>query len=195
MTAIITDGLTSDTARVDSKNRLKTFASVQGEETTSALDGDTFTATTDIINLSTANESALLYFKNTDTVPWIMSRIFVNTGLSNGTQHWIFKVKKSTTTGTLITAGTAITPQNLNFGSAKELTSTVLAGVEGSTSTDGINVINSLIPSDEFRLLIADNPVIIEPASTGVIAVTPPAGNTDWDVQAGFVVYRFVGEV
>lgn len=191
MTFILQDGRSGRTATVDSNNRLTTFSSVQGEETTEAINGNTYIATTSFISLTSANESGLLYFKNTDTVPWIMSRIFINTGTSNGTGHWIFKAKKSTTSGTLISGGSALTPQNLNFGSARELTATVLEGVEGSTTTDGTTVIETLVPSDETRLLIANNPLVIEPASTGVFAITPPVSNTSWTIQLGFIISRF----
>ena len=194
MTVVIKDGKSGLTATVDVKNRLLAFATAQGEETTSALDGDTYTANTGRITLTTDGESALLYVKNTDTIPWVMSRIFANVGASTGgSGDWTFKIKKSVTAGTLISAGVAVTPQNLNFGSAKELTSTVLKGVQGSTATDGVDVIDSLIPGVSTRVLIANNPLIIEPASTCVIAITPPTGNASLEVQIGFVIYRFTG--
>jgi len=195
MSTTIQDGKTGRTATVDSRNRLKTFASTQAEETTEALDGNTYTATTSRINLTTANESAVLYVKNEDVVPWVMSRLFVNVGAStDGVGDWTLKVKKTVTVGTLISAGTAVTPQNLNFGSAKELSATVLKGSEGSTATDGSDVIDSLIPTDSTRVLIANNPFIVEEGSTVTVTVTPPTGNTSWDIQAGFVVSRFTGE-
>ena len=196
MTFVIQDGRSGRTATVDNSNRLTTFSSVQGEETTAALTGDTFTGNTNRITLTSANESALLYVKNTDTVPWIMSRVFANVGASTGgTGDWTFKIKKDVKTGTIVSAGVVVIPQNLNFGSAKELVSTVLKGVEGSTATNGTDVIESLIPTASTRVLIANNPLIIEQGATAVGTITPPAGNTSFPVQVGFVVSRFTGEV
>lgn len=196
MTTTIKDGSSGSTAKVDKSNRLATFATTQEEETTEALDGNTYTATTGRVSLTTANESALIYIKNDDDAPWIMSRLFMNVGNSNATTgDWTLKVKKGVTTGTLISAGTVVIPQNLNFGSGKELSATILKGVDSSTATDGVDVIDSLIPSDNTRVLITNNPFVIEQGSTVVITVTPAASNTSWVVQGGFVVSRFTGEL
>lgn len=191
MSTVIKDGSSGSTVQVDEKNRMRTFATTQGEETTAALEGDTYTATTSRITLTSDLESAVLYVKNTDDVSWILTRIFSNVGASTaGTGDWNFKIVKNPTAGTLISAGTVVTPQNLNFGSAKELTSTILEGVEASTITNGTDVIDSLIPTASTRVLIANNPLIIEPASTMAIKITPPSGNTSFTTQTGFVVVR-----
>lgn len=193
MSVVIQDGRTGKTAEVDNKNRIKAFATSQVEETTAALVGDTFTVNTGDITLTSANESGVFHMNNTDSVSWIITRLFFNSGASTGgTGHWRVRIIKNATAGTLITAGTAITPQNLNFGNAKVLTSTALKGAEGDTVTDGITVINTINPTDSFRLLISNNPFIIEPGSTITATITPPSGNTSFLTQSGVVLIRSV---
>lgn len=187
------DGRTGKTAEVDSNNKLKTFSTSQPEETTSALNGDTFTINTGDLTLTTGNESGVFHAVNTDTVPWILTRLFFNVGTSTGgTGFWRLKVIKNASAGTLISGGTPVTPENLNFGKASTLTSITLKGAEGDTVTDGINVINSIIPGASTRVLIADNPLIIEPGSTISITITPPTGNSSFLTQSGLVLIRFV---
>jgi len=193
MTVVIKDGQTGTTAEVDSKNRIKTFATSQPEETTAALVGETFTINTGDVTLTSANESGVLHIKNTDFVPWILTRLFFNTGASTGgTGHWRLKSIKNATTGTLITAGTTLTPENLNLGDSKTLTSTSLKGAEGNTVTNGTTFINSIIPSDSTRVLVVNNPIIVEPGSSISVTITPPAGNTSFLTQSGVVLIRFV---
>jgi len=190
---VLKDGKTGKTAEVDVNNKLKTFSTSQPEETTAALNGDTFTINTGDITLTSANESGVLHVVNIDSVPWILTRLFFNVGAStSGTGFWRLKVIKNASAGTLISGGTAITPENLNFGDAKTLTSTSLKGVEGDTVTDGIDVINSIIPGASTRVLIANNPLIIEPGSTVSVTITPPASNTSFLTQSGFVLIRFM---
>jgi hypothetical protein len=188
---VLKDGKTGNTAEVDTNNKLKTFSTSQPEETTSALEGDTFTINTGDITLTTASESGVFFVENTDIVPWILTRLFFNVGTStSGTGHWRLRILKNVSAGTLVSAGTAVTPQNLNFGQAKTLTSTSLKGVEGSTVTDGTEVINSIVPTDAIRVLISDNPIIVEPGSTYTVAITPQASNTSFLVQTGLVLIR-----
>jgi len=189
---VLKDGKTGKTAGVDESNRLKTFAVSQLEETNVALDGDTFTINTSDITLTTANESGVLHISNTDTVPWIFTRLFFNVGASTGgAGHWRLKAIKNATAGTLISGGTAITPVNLNFGKAKTLISTSLKGAEGDTVTDGTDVIDRIVPTAATSVLIANNPLILEPGSTVAFTITPPSGNTSFITQSGVVLVRF----
>ena len=188
---VLKDGKTGTTAEVNGDNKLKTFATSQPEETTAALEGDTFTINTGDITLTSANESGVMHVKNTDNVPWILTRLFFNVGTSTGgTGHWRLKIIKNASAGTLLSGGTAITPQNLNFGKAATLTATALKGAEGDTVTDGTEVINSIIPSDATRVLISDNPLIVEPGSTYTVTITPQASNTSFLTQNGLVLIR-----
>jgi len=193
MSLVIKDGKSGTTATVDSRNRLLTFATSESAQTIATLNGDTYTVNTDVINLTSANASAILHLANTDTVDWVLTRIFVNIAASTGgTGELAIEVISNATAGTLISGGSTVTPRNLNFGSPKLLSSTVLSGVEGSTVTDGISVIDTIVPTDNTRFLITGDSVVLEPASQASIRVTPPSGNTSLNVQAGFVLHRVV---
>jgi len=190
---VLKDGRSGRTAEINGDNKLKTFSTSQPEETTAALNGNTFTINTGDITLTSANESGVLHVVNTDTVPWILTRLFFNVGASTaGTGFWRLRVIKNASAGTLISGGTAITPENLNFGKASTLTSTALKGAEADTVTDGTEVINSIIPGASTRVLISDNPLIVEPGSTISVTITPPSGNTSFLTQSGFVLIRSV---
>ena len=193
MSEVIKDGYTGDTAKVDSKNRLHTFATIESGGTEAAIEGDLYNVNTETIVLTSANASALVYMKNVDTVPWIYNRVFYNAGPSTGgTGDFLAEVIRNPTTGTLISAGTAFTPTNLNFGSSKELLATTLKGAEGSTVTDGIVAVSTIIPAAGTRVLIGFDSIILEPGSSIAVRITPQASNTSMNIQCGFNLYRVI---
>jgi len=194
MTTVIKDGTgTGNTAQVDTKSRLRAFATTETGGTEAAFSGDLYNVNTGTISLTSANESALLYMKNTDTVSWVFNRIFYNAGPSTG-GGGDFKadVVANPSTGTLISAGSALVAHNLNFGSSKVLTSTTLKGAEGSTVTDGIVRVSTIIPASGTRVLISFDSIILEPGSSIAVTITPQTGNTAMNIQCGFNLYRFI---
>ena len=193
MTVVLKSGTSGDTAQIDSMNRLQTFSTSQTASTSAALVGDLYNINTESVTLTTAGTTAILYMKNTDTVPWVYSRIFYNAEVSTGgSGGWLAEVIANPTTGTLISAGAALTPHNLNFGSAKELTSTTLKGSEGQTITDGVVRVSTIVPSSGTRVLIGFDSVVVEPGASIAVRITPPTGNTSMDIQVGFNMYRYV---
>jgi len=131
--------------------------------------------------------------KNVDTVPWIYNRVFYNAGPSTGgTGDFLAEVIRNPTTGTLISAGAAFTPINLNFGSSKELLATTLKGTEGSTVTDGSVAVSTIIPAAGTRVLIAFDSIILEPGSSIAVRITPQTSNTSMNIQVGFNLYRVI---
>ena len=51
-------------AKVDSQNRLRTLAISEGFNVDAASNGENFNINTGVMNLTSANESAVAYFKN-----------------------------------------------------------------------------------------------------------------------------------
>jgi len=85
---VIKDGSSGNVAKVDVKGRQIAFATAQPEETSAALVGDTFVISSGDITLTSATESGVLHVENTDTVPWILTRLFFNAAAStNGVGH------------------------------------------------------------------------------------------------------------
>lgn len=179
-------------AKVDNDNRLATRASISQDSTTAALIGNHYNVNTDSIPLTSSSSSGLLYMRNTDSVNWIFSRVFYNAGTSTGgAGDFLAEVVANPTGGTLISAGTAINAFNLNFGSGKTLTATILKGVEGSTVTGGETRISTILPASGVRVLIPFDSVVVEPGSSLAVRITPQTGNTSMNIQVGFNLHRF----
>ena len=179
-------------AKVDSDNHLHTRSVTESGGTDAALSGNLFNINTETIALTTDSSSALLYMKNTDTIPWVVNRVFYNAGPSTGGEgDFLAEVVANPTTGTLISGGTALAPHNLNFGSSQELTGTVLKGAEGSTITDGTVRVSTIIPVSGTRVLIAFDSIVLEVGSSIAVRITPQTSNTFMDVQVGFNLYRY----
>ena len=192
MSDFIQDGSGSGSrAKVDAKNRLHSFATVETGGTEAALEGDLYNVNTETINLTSASSSALVYMKNNDSVPWIYNRVFYNAGPStNGAGDFLAEVVANPTTGTLISAGTALLPHNLNFSSSKSLSATTLKGAEGSTVTDGTVRVSTIIPAAGTRVLISFDSIILPPGASIAVRITPQTGNTAMNIQVGFNLYR-----
>lgn len=138
MSLIIQDGRGQGyTGGVTPENELLTHATSQGHlGVTSRQNGSAFYAISGFIPLTTtASFSGILYLKNTGEVP-----VYIWNVRTSGTvaQQWQFI--KNPTAGTLISGGTAITPQNLNFQSTNAFVGTVLYGADAQTVTDGANL-------------------------------------------------------
>jgi hypothetical protein len=193
MSDYLQDGAGSgNRAKVDNKNRLHTLSTLESGGTEAALSGDLYNINTETINLSTDNSSALLYMKNFDLVPWVYDRVFYNAGNSTGgSGDFLAEVVANPTAGTLISAGTEITPHNLNFGSNRELLATTVKGADSSTVTDGTVRVSTIIPASGVRVLISFDSIIVSPGSSIAIRITPPSGNTSMSIQVGFNLYRF----
>ncbi len=190
---ILKSGTSGYTAEVDSKNRVQTFSTSQSEQTAQALLGDSYNVNTETINLTSANASGLLYMSNTETASWVINRVFYNAETSTGgSGDWLAEVVANPTGGTLIASGTATTPHNFNFGSAKTLTGTALKGAEGSTIIGGTTTVSTIVPSSGTRVLIAFDSIILPPGSSLAVKITPPSGNTSMDIQVGLNLYRKV---
>ena len=193
MSEFIKDGTGSGyRAKVDNKNRLSTLSVIETGSTTAAIIGDLYNINTETISLTSANASALLYIKNTNLVPWVVDRVFYNAGASTGgSGDFLAEVVANPTAGTLISAGTAITPHNLNFGSSKALSATTLKGAEASTVTDGTVRVSTIIPTSGTRVLISFDAIILEAGSSLAIKITPQTGNTAMNIQVGLNLHRF----
>ena len=192
MTDFIQDGTGSgNRAKVDTKNRLHTLSTIETGGTEAALQGDLYNVNSGTINLTSDSASALYYIKNTDSVNWIVNRVFYNAGVSTGgSGDFLAEVVANPTLGTLIDSGANLDIHNLNFGSSKQLTALSKVGVEGSTVTDGVVRVGTIIPTSGTRVLIAFDSIVLEPGSSLAITITPQTGNTAMNIQVGLNLYR-----
>ena len=196
MSDFIQDGTGSGSrAKVDSSNHLHTRSVSESGGTDAAIEGNLFNVNTETVVLTSASASSLVYMKNTDTVPWIVNRVFYNAGPSTGgTGDFLAEVIANPTAGTLISGGTTLTPHNLNFGSSKELVGTVLKGAEGSTITNGTVRVSTIIPVAGTRVLISFDSIVLDVGSSIAVRITPQTSNTSMDIQVGFNLYRNTAE-
>lgn len=126
-------------SKVNKENRLEVDASVVDEiAVISENEGRAFViATEGFVSLSTTAEHGIMYLKyEGDGVLHIDSIRTCGTGA----QRW--KMYKDSTAGTLISGGTDVTANNLNFSSSNNLVSIQKRGADGSTVTDGTIIEN-----------------------------------------------------
>ena len=103
MLTSVTDGLTSNTARVTKDGRLEIEGITRTHESQASLDGDAYIVASGTINLTSANESAILYIKNNESRDMIVSRIDVYWGVSTGGSagEVIATITRNPTAGTI----------------------------------------------------------------------------------------------
>lgn len=119
---------------VTDTNRLKTQAITVSELTAATEEANSFVAASDFVTLtSTGSFSGIFYFKNTseDQDYHIESLRTCNDSFC------YYKIYRNVTAGTLVSSGTTGTIVNGSFGSNDTPSSTVLAGADGLTATDG----------------------------------------------------------
>lgn len=172
-------------AEVDNKNRLQTLSVTLDVGQRSAIDGDTYNINTGSINLTTANESALLYLSNTGTSSLHITTIGYLIGNSTGgTGDLELKVLRNPTTGTIIDNATAVDVNiNKNFGSTRTLDATVYKGAEGYTFTNGSDAYYSLQPNSGRAYLINTGTLVLPQGSSIGVSAVPQTGNTSMDIQ------------
>jgi hypothetical protein len=184
--SIIKDGTgTGASAMVGDKNRLHTHALSTTAASNATMEGDAFNVSSELITLTSANESALLYIKNNEDHSISVTTLFVNLGTSTGgSGESLISFKLAPTGGTLISDETAAQTLNRNIGNNTTLTAATYKGAEGKTITGG----------DTIQLPSTGGPItseyVLPKGAAFSLSMTPPTGNTSMQVQIGFLVLR-----
>lgn len=149
MTIKISDGKgKGNLAGVTSKNKLLTLATVESRAHSAAELGQTFFLTTDLIPLSTSgSEHGFLYIQNTSTDKHIhIEQIRLTT---DGLVYFrLYKGNlKNIMSGTLISSGAGIDPENTNFSIERSLEVTATKGADGD-EVGGGRCISQVILTD-----------------------------------------------
>lgn len=192
MTDFIQDGTgTGYRAKVTKDNRLNVDSIETTAESSASVSGDSFNISNDIIEITGDVEAPLVYINNTNSEDWVVTRVYFHFGGSTGgVGSGEFSITANASTGTLISAGTAITPVNANLGSAKLLVGEFLQGTNGSTITNGIEFLRTIVPNFTSRNIIPFDSVIVPPGASLSLSFKPPAGNTSLNVQLGVNFFR-----
>ena len=197
MGLIIESSRNGNKADVDVKGRLKTLSISEGYNIEAAELGESFNINTGTVNLTSANESSVAYFKNNEDKDFVIESILVIFGSSTGGSgdHSI-EIIKNPTAGTIISNAVAgETVSNRNFGSARSLIADFYKGVEGDTGNSGEVFGNTTRSSASTSPVEFDADVIVLPKNAGLsINFTPATGNTSVNVKVAIVGFLFESE-
>ena len=179
-------------ASVDSNGRLLTESVTLPVGFYEAEVGQSFNINTDVVTLTTANKSAVMYVKNNSSEDLVISNLIYILGNSTGgTGDLRIDVLRNPTAGTIVDTATAIPViENRNFGSNITLNIDGYKGAEGATFTDGALAITSLFASAARRVALDIGDIILPNGASIGIDVTPQASNTNMDVMFAFSCYR-----
>lgn len=180
---------TGSTVGVDSTNRLLVRNVAQDIFQSAAEFGDAYFFGTPLINLTSANPSAIFYLKNNEDFPLVLGTFFLIAESTTGGSPDMFRVNwYKNPTG--MTISTAAPPLNQNFGSSKQLDANSQFGAEGSVvepESGGTTLLTPVatlsFPIGVFNQIPAN--LILEKGTSFAIEIVPPAGNTGMEAQFG----------
>ena len=179
-------------AEVDKNNRLQVKSVSEGFNVEAAILGDNYNINTGAITLTSADNSAVFYLKNTNEELFIITEVIVILGTSTGgSGDTVVKIIKNPTTGTIISTATdADNVENRNFGSSKLFGGHVFKGVEGDDFTNGSEFANTTRSTNAVINFDADVMVLPKDSTVGV-EVEPATGNTSQVVKVAVVGFLF----
>lgn len=174
-----------NTARVDDAGRIQALSVSKSTFQQAAENGDSFNVNTGTINLTSGNESAVLYFKNDSQNEYAIPAIgFLLGNSTGGVGDILATIIKNPITGTIIDNAVNVDiVANKNAGSIKGLGQTAYKGVEGDTLNSGENWYFSLIAGAARPYVIDTGQIVLTPGTSLGVKVTPQAGNTSMNLQ------------
>ena len=195
--SVLVDGATNFTAKVDLQRRLWTRAVTISNGLNASICGDQYIVTPPIINLTSDNESGVLYIRNNEkeNISWALVQILLTMGDSTGgSGEYRVNFYANENTGTIVTAGADLIPLPLNFGSTKPLDAIAKTGAEGLVFS-GSPFTDRLITGFPISIEIPLDAVVLPPGTSGGIAIIPPTGNTSMDIDVEFTIIRLSEDV
>lgn len=188
MTIIIKDGTGSGvSAKVNSDNQLSVRAIVQTEQEHATQEDRSFTVGSGLVNLTSPNASAVLYFKNTGDKDLVITQANVYSSKQASSTAGTFKlVLYRGATG--LSGGTSVEALSTTFGSTSVLTADVTAGAEAATVTGGTATGAYIFPEAIFHELSLAWTV---PKGQSISAVViPGASNSGMEVGVTIEVFE-----
>lgn len=162
-------------AKVSADNRLHTFSLIEYPMESFSHLGDSFVMSSDFVALTTtASYTGLLYLTNTSAT----HNIHIERVRSSSIAGCLWQIIKNPTTGTLISAGTALTPVNYSFSSGKTLTGTAKKGVDAQTITDGTLMEQWMTNVYEARERNYDGAIVLATGNSIAVIVKPSVATT-----------------
>ena len=177
-------------ARVDSDKRLHVNSVSRTQLEQAVLLGQAYNVSTGSMTLTSANESAVGYFKYNGNDPLIIKEILVILGDSNGTGSGLIKLIKNPTAGTIISNAVNVSAAiNRDFGSANVLDANAYKGAEGDTITGGTTFAITSRNENAQVVTFDAAPIKLRKGNSIAVTYTPPSGNTSQSVVVAGTVF------
>ena len=168
---------------VDSKGRLYSRTVADSSDEHALNEGRRYGIYSKVINLSTANRTAVIYFKNDENIGIEVTDITVSTGQSNAATNEILieQVGGIAATDDIVANGTQVIPTNSNLGSANEFSGIVKAGEHADFAIGAAGAVSGVMGVFTTPITFPILVQIPKGAEVGTV-ITPPVGNTDMDI-------------
>lgn len=179
-------------AKVDSSQRLHVDSVTFGRSEIEVELGNGYNINTGVLNLTTAGKSAVLYFKNNEVDPIVITNLFYLIGNSTGgSGDVLITVLRNPTTGTIVSDATnaEMAGVNRNFGSSQTLSASIYKGGEGKTFTNGDKVIETILNQSPRREILSVGDIVLPQGTSIGFDITPATGNTSLDVEFAMSVF------
>ena len=186
-------------AKVNSQNRVLTFAESLPGGVIAATEKKLFTVATDLLEFTDDTESAIFYVRYTGANKLIMPRVAFTIEESTGAagDSVVFMGYQNPTEGTIISDASAATIRNRNFsGTAGQFPGVGYQGGQGKTMTDGDTFARPVFAAgSELNILeLESEPICLEGGNSIGYTVTPPAGNTSISIRMLLYFYELTLE-
>ena len=198
MAEIIQDGTgKSYAAKVDVNGFLHVDSIGTDREAYNSQKGYSFNINTGLITLTNgATDNGVLYVKNNEDYPLVITNLFYQTGAStSGTGNIIVSIYRNPTTGTLISGASAVEINaNRNFGSSRTLLVDAYKGATGTTITNGTKALESILATATQRIAVSAGAITLPKGSSIAIQFKTPTSNTSMAVEFAIACYLEVEE-
>lgn len=195
---IISDGAGGGyRALVDRNNRLHTESVSRDALTEAVFQGKGFNFNTGAITLTSANESAIGYFKYNGDDPFVITEILYILGsTTGGTGDGTATIYRNPTGGTIVTGAVNIDiAANRDFSSSTVVDGDTYKGAEGNTLTGGTVFANSSRSSFGTVISFDAAEIILRKGNSLGVSWQPPSGNTSQVVKIAATGYVSTSDV
>lgn len=192
MATTIQDGTgTNIKLKITSTNRMLTETISESEFDHAVGQGEAYNINTEFLTATSSVEIPLLYLKNEDDRDLILSAWFIGTDADSGTatRQSLLRVYKNPTGGTIVSAGTDLTPVNRKVGSNNQLDVIAKKGGEGFTVT-GFETPSLLYQTQGTKSRAFGTIQVCLQKGGSVVVTYQQYGLTSNDIYTGFQVYH-----
>lgn len=177
--------------KINSRGRAETTAIIEDELLEAVREGVAYPPSSDVVNLTSASESAVFYIKSNDAFDLVITKItIIPSPSTGGSGNALLRVYKNPTGGTIVSNALAGNLPNPNFKSTIPLEGDVFQGVEGDTITGGSVYGTTQRSNFDHPIVFDENPFLLGRGNSIAITWQPPSGNTSQDVIVFFTIYK-----